>query len=211
MSQVRTLSRFAVDRWLRVVRMPIDAAAHVLPENGASRNAAMLAVDRVDASARAAAGNLLKDDVLLDDAARRRAALEERQRALELRDRAGEKARQADDRLGDDLDRAERLRRDAERGARTARQRVAEESVARTAQVKRTAAAQERAADEAKAARVRATEKQAKRLRVQVLDEQTDALEQEAGALTAADEAHRLAQAAGSAKAARKGTAPGSD
>ena len=206
MNQVRTLSRVAIDQWLRIVRMPIDAAAHVLPENGASRNAAMLAVDRVDAPARAAAGNLLNDDVLRDGAARRRAAVEERQRALVLRYHAEEAARQADRQLVDDLESAERLREAAERDARNARRTVAEQASARTAQARRAAAAQERAAEEAKEARVDATEKQAKTKRVQVLDEKADALDQEAGALTAADEAQRLARAASSAKAARKGT-----
>ena len=205
--QVRTVGRVALDRWLRIVRLPFDLAAHMLPEDRGPRNAAMLAVDRVDASVRAAAGDLLDDDALRDEALRRRTAADERQHALELRARAEERAREADGQLADDLDRAAQLRADAEHKAERARAKVAKTTAARRMQVKETAAAQARTTDQDLAARVDADQKRAKKTRLTVLDEQADALDREADALTAADEAQRLGNAAGSAKARRKGTA----
>jgi hypothetical protein len=207
MNQARSIGRVAIDRWLRVIRMPIDVAAHLMPDDRGPRNAAMLAVDRADATVRAAAGNLLNDDVLREDAARRRLAAEERQRALALHQRAEEKSQESDGRLVNDLERAERLRERAERDAEAARESVSEAAAMQTSRAKKTAAAQRRATDEALESRTDAVEKQAKRKRLEVLDEQGEALDREADALTATDEAQRLARAASSAKAARKGTA----
>lgn len=207
MNQVRTLGRAAVDRGLRIARMPINAATQLLPDGRCPRDAAMLVVDRADASVRAIAGNLFNDETLRDDATRRRAAADERERALELHARAKEKARESDGQLAKDLDRAERLRIEAERDAEQARQAVAEKTAAAEARAKKAAAAEERSADQLLEARIGAEEKQAKRRRLEVLDEQADARDQESDALTASDDAQRLAEAAASAKAARKGSA----
>jgi len=66
---------------------------------------------------------------------------------------------------------------------------------------------QKRAVEKSQQARANAADKAAKQKRLEVLDEQTGALDRESEALTATDEARRLAKEASSAKAARKGTA----
>ena len=48
--EVRNVGRTAIDRWLKVVRLPFDAAAHLLPRDGERRNAADLAIDRANRS-----------------------------------------------------------------------------------------------------------------------------------------------------------------
>jgi colicin import membrane protein len=207
MMEVRNVRRAAIDRWLRVARLPFDTFAHLLPSDPGPRNTAMLAIDRADATVRAAVGGILHDDDLRSDAFRRRAAADERERAIELRGEAAEKKRIADAELAQELEGAARLREDADREAQERRRRVDEERAELQRQTRQAAAAQERAVDNAREERLAAADKSAKRERLEVLDEQADALDREADALTATDEAQRLRDAASAAKAARKGTA----
>jgi hypothetical protein len=205
--EVSTVRRAAIDRWLRVARFPFDTVANLLPSDRGPRNAAMLVIDRADATVRAAVGGLLHDDDLRADAFRRRAAADERERAIELRSEAQAKKRVADAQLAEELEGAERLRDQAEQEAEARAQRVEEERAERERQVRAVAARQEQAVEQERAERLAAQDKQAKRERLDVLDEQAAALDVEADALTATDEAQRLRAAAADAKAARKGTA----
>jgi len=205
--QVKTVRRAAIDRWLRMARLPFDTVAHLLPENPGPRDAASLVIDRADATVRAAVGGLLNDEELRDDGLRRRAAADERERAIELRGVAQEKKLVADQELAQELDGAARLREEAEIEAEKRLRRTDEERAARERQVRDAAAAQERVVEQARAERLAATEKKAKRERLDVLEEEAGALDHEADALTAADEAQRLRDAASAAKATRKGTA----
>ena len=207
MMEVRNVRRAAIDRWLRVARLPFDTVAHLLPSDPGPRNTAMLVIDRADATVRAAVGGILHDDDLRSDAFRRRAAADERERAIELRGEAAEKKRVSDAELAQELEGAARLREDADREAQERRRQVDEERAELQRQTRQAAAAQERAVDNARQERLAAADKSAKRERLDVLDEQADALDREADALTAADEAQRLRDAASAAKAARKGTA----
>jgi hypothetical protein len=207
MIEVRNVRRAAIDRWLRVARLPFDTVAQLLPSDRGPRNAAMLVIDRADASVRAAVGELLHDDDLRADAFRRRAAADERERAAELLVAAEEKKRVSDAELAQELDGAARLREEAAREAEMRAREADEERSQRRHQARQTAAAQERVVDEVAEEQLATVEKQAKRERLNVLDEQAEALDAEADALVATDEAQRLRDAARAAKAARKGTA----
>jgi hypothetical protein len=207
MMEVRDVRRAAIDRWLRVARLPFDTVAHFLPADHGPRNAAMLAIDRADATVRAAVGGILHDDDLRDDAFRRRAAADERERALELRREAEEKQRISDADLAQELEGAARLREDADREAQERRRRVDEERAEQQRRAREATVAQERAVEQARAEQLAVADKQAKRERLEVLDEQANVLDREVDALTATDEAQRLRDAASAAKAARKGTA----
>jgi colicin import membrane protein len=205
--EARTVRRVAIDQWLRVVRLPFDTVAHLLPADHGPRNAAMLAIDRADATVRAAVGGILHDDDLRDDAFRRRAAADERERALELWDEAEEKQRISDAELAKELEGAARLREAADREAQERRRQVDEERAEQQRKAREAAVAEERAVEQARAERLAVADKKAKRERLDVLDEQAVALDREVDALTATDEAQRLRDAASAAKAARKGTA----
>jgi hypothetical protein len=207
MIEVRTVRRAAIDRWLRVARLPFDTVAHLLPEDRGPRNAAMLVIDRADASVRAAFGEFLHDDDLRADAFRRRAAADERERAAELRATAEEKKRASDAELEHELDGAARLREEAAREAEIRARQADEERARRQHRARQMAAEQDQIVDEVAEEQLAAVEKQAKRERLHVLDEQADALDAEADALTATDEAQRLRDVARAAKAERKGTA----
>src|SRR4029079_16713413 len=68
LNMIKEVSRTAVDRYLKVVRFPVDA---VLNSSGSERSEALgLKVDRVDAVARRAAASALRDGVLEEDAQR---------------------------------------------------------------------------------------------------------------------------------------------
>ena len=209
MIEVRQAGRTVLDRGLKVARFPFDAATHLLPGDGDSRSAAELAIDRADARVRAAVGVLFRDDDLRDDAARRRVAADERARAIELRMKAEARQRAADAKLVAELDEAERVREQAEREAQARLEQADAERARRQQRNREAAAKQKREVEAALAEELAAEEQQAKRERVEVLDEQAKALDEEADAITARDEAERLCNAASATKAKRKRAADG--
>jgi hypothetical protein len=207
MMAVRDVGRSALDHWLKVARFPFDAAAHLLPGDSRRSDSALLFVDRADATVRATIGALFRDEALVDDAGRRRAALEERVRATEIRIAARQAQQVADQRLADGLDAATRLRVKAGVEARQEAQRKDTERVTRERRAQQDAATQDRATEQAKQKRLAAADRKAKQERLKVLDERAKALDEQADALTATDEAQRLRDAASHVKAARKGSA----
>ena len=207
MTEVRDIGRVAIDGLLRMARAPLGAAAQLLPEHRGQRDAALLAIDRADAAVRSTVGGLLRDDALRDDAGRRRAAVDERVRALELRRQADETKRIADAHLAAELDAGTELRSNAQSDAQQRRRQVAQQRTEQQRLVTRLTDAEMQAAEDARDEALASTDKQAKHERLRVLDEQAAALDQQADAITARDEAERLRNAASAIKAERKGTA----
>lgn len=202
---VRDISRMAVDTWFRLGRLPIDAAARLLPDgDGGPRPAASLFIDKADAAAREALGGLLGDTELQEDARRRRAAAEERAHAMNLRLVAEQKKTEADKKFAADQELAERRRVEAQRAATARKADVERERVQKEREAAAVAAKQEQAVEKQRQASLAAADKKAKQQRLTVLDAQADALDQQETALTVEDEALRLRKAAAKAKAARK-------
>src|SRR4051812_35610953 len=115
---LRDIPRSAVDAAVQLTRMPLDIAVSLLPGNGTgARPAASIAVDRLDAALRDAAGMALFDTELRDDAARRRIAADERARELRLRMEAEQRSAQADERFSARVEHAEERRSAAEQRA----------------------------------------------------------------------------------------------
>jgi hypothetical protein len=202
---LRLIPRTALDGYLRLVRLPLDGTIAFLPGNGSGpRASAALAVDRADATARAIAGVLLGDSDLREDAARRRAAADERARALRLRGEAERKTERADARLGDRQEKAVEERQQAKRRAAAKRKRAESTRGKRTTAAARTAS-KRRATNRRQAAQsAEAAEERARERRLDALVSEDDALRERDEALTAADEARRLGEAAARAKAERK-------
>jgi hypothetical protein len=201
------MGRTTLDTWLRIARLPLDAASWLLPNGDhGPRTPATLFLDRMDATIRDTVGNLLGDDELREEASRRRVAADERERAIQLRAEAETKKQRADLRLADRQDTVEQQRVQAERTAEQQKQRIERERAQREQRARQTAAKQEQAAKEAEQQKLAAAESKAKKQRLKVLDTEAEALDTETDALTATDEAQRLRKAAGAAKAARKGT-----
>jgi colicin import membrane protein len=202
---LRVIPRTALEGYIRLMRLPLDTAIALLPGNGTGPSvSASLAADRAEAAARAIAGVLLGDPVLREDAGRRRAAADERARALRLRTEAERKTEEADARLGDRQERAVEDRRQAKQRA-TAKRRRAEHSREETTKRAARSATKRRATNRRQSARsAEAAEERARKKRLEALDTEADALRERDEALTAADEARRLGEAAAKAKAERK-------
>jgi hypothetical protein len=174
---LRSIPRAAVGGYVKAVRWPLD---RVLGRN------AEPAIDRAEAAAREVAGTALGDDELKTDAKLRRTAADQRERAQTLDEQAGQRRAEA-------RDQAQARKREADR------KRAAEKRAATRAEQQRKQAA-ERAAAQTEAA----LDERAKRERLQQLDREAEALAEREEAVTARDEANRLAGAAASAKADRK-------
>ena len=197
----RTIPRVALGAYLRVVRAPFDGLVALLPGDGAS-----LALDRTEATIRALAGMALGDAQLVEDAQRRRVAADERERAIRLHAEAERRTDAEDERLAERREDAERRREQAaeQANARRRRARKSEQqtrSRAGEAERKRRAAARKTAqqADET-------IDERERRARLETLDTKAEALDEHDDAMTAEDEARRLAEAAAAAKAERKAT-----
>ena len=191
--QVRSAARTALDAWLKFTRLPFDTAAKVLP-NGSEgpRNAVLFAIDRADASVRAAIGGIWNDAELIADAQRRRMAADKREQALQLRLVAEDKEAAADVRRRDRVAAADERRAEAERSAEAQSRVVERDRAQRERTAKQQAEAQKRAVDETKARQVDAAQSKGKRERLQVLETTEEALDATTDALTAEDEAKRL-------------------
>ena len=197
-----TIRTTAVDSYLKLVRLPLDSAAGVLP--GVNPEIAGLAIDRIDATVRDLAGTVLFDPALREDAARRRMAADERSRAMQLRAEAEQKRQQADERLSDTHQQAEQRRRKA---AEQAEQREQAAEQRRQKKAKQAADAERKRSDASRKAAARVDEQiedDAREAKLEALDTKADALKERDEALTAKDEAQRLGKAAARAKTARK-------
>ena len=196
---VRTL---AVDGYLKLVRLPLDTAAAMLP--GVDPEVAGVALDRADATARGLAGTLLLDTPLREDAARRHAAADERGKALHLRAEAERKRHQADERLSDKTQQAEERRREAAEKAEQREQQAEQRRKKKAEQAKETERKRRAQSRKAAAQVEEKIEDEARKERLESLETKADALKEREEALTAKDEAQRLGQAAGRVKAQRK-------
>jgi hypothetical protein len=192
---------------LRVIRAPLDLAIGLLPSSGNGTPPARIAVDRVDAAIRGIIGQILRDPTLIQDADRRRAAAEERERAQDLRTHAERQAEQAESRLERRQEQADAAREQADQRAKSRRQAASRKRAAKVdaaAEVERKRRAANR---RAAAKRKEELDRGEPKARLASLEAKSDALDEKAKALLAADEARRLGRAASNAKARRKNSA----
>jgi hypothetical protein len=205
MERLRTAARGAVSLTLGTARMPVDAAARLLPDGDAGpRRKVVGLVDLTDATVRKALGALLRDTELQADGRRRELAATERLHAVELRLQAEQQRTEADERAATSTAEAEQRREAARRETKAKKESAEELRAARTAAQQQAAAVREEEVDEERRAAQEAVEKTAKRARLAALDDKVEALGVQDDALVATDEAARLTTAAADAKAARK-------
>jgi hypothetical protein len=184
---LRSLPRAAVGGYIKAVRWPIEQALSLRGGNG------KLAADRAEAAARDVAGTALGDQELKAEAGARFDAADRRERAQTLEAQARREAAEARQRRAAAQLQARERKRQADRERQ---------------QRKRAAARAERdrkaAAEEVVARAHENIDEQAKRERLAQLDQEAAAQAEREEALTARDEARRLATATADAKAARK-------
>jgi len=150
---LQTISKTAVERTLKLIRLPADAALRAAPE-GRVRSSFGQALDRADAAVRQAAGNALRDEQLKDEAARLRSAVAEREPGGEPYADPGARTRRSP-RSGAAA--AEASQRAAAAAAKSAKRR-------KRVDEKQTVSAAEEAADKSREERVEALQDQAEEL-----------------------------------------------
>ena len=134
---MREIPRSAVGGAVKLTRLPLDIVVSMLPGDGdgdgsGAKPAAAIAVDRFEATLRDAAGIVLFDSELREDAMRRRIAADERERELGLRTEAERRSAEADDRFSDRVEDAEDRRTAAEQRAEDERQAAEQRKQQRT-------------------------------------------------------------------------------
>jgi dTMP kinase len=196
-----TLPRAAFTSYLGVLRWPIDTTLKVA---GRAEGPAAVAVDRADASVRAFVGGITGDRRLREDGQQRLDAANERTKAMRLRAEAELRRERAEEELAEGRDRAEQQRRAAAERASETRDRAEQQKSARRRQAAESERQRKDANERAEAKVKESIEERAKRERLETLEQRAEALDKQDDALTARDEAERLAAAAGNAKAARK-------
>jgi hypothetical protein len=202
---LRTIPRLAINGYLTAVKLPVDAVARRFGRrNGATTSGPEIFVDRVDAGVRDAVGRVTLDPALRQDAAQRRTAADERERALSLRESAQERKAEADQKLNDKQSQAEKQRQQAEKRAEQQRQQADKRREEKKQQAAKAEQQRKDASRKAKAKVDAMNEDRERKERLKVLEEKSEALEEKDEALTASDESKRLAEAAANAKAARK-------
>ena len=196
---IRQFQRAALGGSIRTARLPLDTAVALLGSESAE-----LVLDRADAALRDTAGRLLFDDELRQDAARRRAAVAEREHALRLRTQAEVVNEDAETRVAEREREAERRRQSANEQAKRRKQAATRRREAERDRAARIEQSRKEAAVRSEARVQERVESAAKRERLEALEEKAEALEASEEALTARDEARRLKRAAANAKAQRK-------
>jgi hypothetical protein len=204
---LQTIPRTAVDGYLKLLRLPADAVARAFRPKHAhdgETTGVELALDRAEATLRDVAGSVLHDPELRDDARRRRAAANERERALTLRAAAERRGQEADAELATRAKTAEQHREDAARREQEKKERADKKRATESRQLaeiesRRRATVNGQAKDAKDAVRDRS-----RRVRLDQLKTETKTLDEEKDAATARSEAQRLRRAASKTKAARK-------
>lgn len=196
---LRNLPGTVVDRYLKVVKWPIDRASSRIGGEKAE-----LALDRADATVRATAATVLGDPQLREDAERRFTAADERERAMKLRLEAELKAERADDKLQERKQSAAQQKQAADKRAAEAKKRAEKARQAKKKNLEEVERRRREANEAAAAKREEAIEAKERRERLEVLNKQSEALEEREEALVAKDESQRLAKAAAAVKEERK-------
>jgi hypothetical protein len=202
---LRTISRSAVGGYVKLVRLPLDAAIRLRPRNrGNGQPAGTIALDRFEARLRSIAGRTLRDEELVQDADRRRLAADERERAEHLRAEADRRTAHAEAQAMDKSTKAEQQRRRASERAAQRKKLAGNRRRAETRRIADVKARRRRANKNGAARKEDAIDDRAKRVRLKQLDREADALAKKQDALTAKSEAERLRRTASRTKAARK-------
>jgi colicin import membrane protein len=201
---MRTISRSAVGGYIKLLRLPWDAAFAARASTGENHSGGTIVLDRFEARLRSIAGRALHDDELVRDAERRRLAADERARAGRLRVDAQRRSEHAEERLTGRVKEAQQQRRQAARQAADRKKDAERRRQAESRRIDALEARRRRANESAAAAKEEAIEHRSKGARLQQLDEEAHTLARKQDALTAKNESQRLRQAASKAKATRK-------
>jgi hypothetical protein len=202
---VLAMPRRAVDHSLRILRLPIDMTVGALDRDGDKASAFTLGVDRADATVRRFVGRMLHDAALQRDAQQRGLAIEERERALQLRTEAALRRRRATADFEDNLETAQEQRSAAERSADNLRASVEEQRRAESERLAEHTDQRRNASRDAADRTQQAIDERAQEARLADLEKQAEVLEAREESVTTSSEAQRLQSAASEVKNNRRG------
>jgi len=199
----KTIPGKAVDGALKIARVPVDKLLEVAPENKATTSIG-LAVDRTDAAVRGAAGTVLRDGGLAQDADKRRSATSERERALKLRANAEKKVDTAEADAEKKRQEVEARKQKAAADAKKKREQAKKQADAKKAQAEKDEKQKKQAASKKAAEKKQKAAKNGKVEKLEELEKKSEALEVKEAAVTAQAEARRLEDSASKVKEKRK-------
>ena len=120
---LKTITRTAIGGTIKLARLPVDMAVK-LTGRGGDDSPAGISLDRAEAGVRSAAGQILRDEEMVKDAALRREAADERATGQRLRTRAEERTEMASDAIADQKAQATERRRRARENAEKRRRKA---------------------------------------------------------------------------------------
>ncbi|MDQ3632656.1 MAG: hypothetical protein M3417_15575 [Actinomycetota bacterium] len=198
MSLINAVPRLVVGTTLKIARLPLDT---VLKLTGRDRS---LAADAAEAAVKEAAASITGDTQLKAEATAQKVATDQRRKAEALRTTSTQATEKAESDHAEQQTEVERERQAADQRAADRKRKAAEKRKRDKAAAAKTERDRKAAAAKAKAAEKDQLADKERRERLEQLDREAATLEEKEGALTAADEAQRLKDAAGTAKAKRK-------
>ena len=201
---IQTIPRTIVRSYLKLGRLPLDAAGSVLNKKGAEDWGPALAFDSVEATVLQTVGSFLNDDELVTQGRLAEARVAQLRRAAELEAQAEAKRKEADaeyrERIETDQERRQRIEREADEREQALAQQKAEKKRA----VDDKARQQAEAARKIEAAQQKAVAKQDRAARAKRIEAEQEALQDEKRAVQADQAVLDLDKAIRTTKAVRK-------
>jgi len=187
-STLTTLPRVAVTNYLRLLRVPVDAAGSLTKHDETWPPA--LAFDAFEAQVLRLLGSVLRDDELVQDARRQQLRVDQLRRAERLEAEAETRRREADTELEERRDQAKEKAEQAQERKEQEKERVAKQTQQAERKARQEAQAKDQKAKQAAEARearleTRQRDAEAKRLAAErtALEERREALEVAGSAL----------------------------
>lgn len=201
---ISELPRSAVQRWLRVVRIPFTAFTAIARRTKDETWPPALAFDAFEAQVKGLAGAVLHDDKLRESSEIGRERIARLRDAESLEAAAGQRREQADRELSERRKAAEQRATESKEHAAASKQRLDAQETATKQRVRERAAAEKRDLDQAAQATQERIDADAKAARQQQLKAERAALAERKKAVKAKAEALKLSDAKQATRQRRK-------
>lgn len=201
---LQTIPRTVVRSYLRLGRLPLDAAGSVLNRDGAEDWAPALVFDSVEATVLQAVGSLLKDDELVTQGRLAEARVTQLRRAAELEAQAEAKRTEADAEYRERVETDQQKRRRIAREADQREAALAQEKSVKKREADEKARKQAEASRKVEAAQQKAVAKQERAAKGKRIEAEQEALVDEKRAVQAEEAVLDLDAALRTTKAVRK-------
>ena len=197
-----TIPRVAVTNYLRLLRLPVDAAGSIAKRDEAWAPA--LAFDSFEAQVLGLLGSVLRDDTLVQESNRQKARVDQLRRATELEAAAAARRARADETLDERREEAKEKAEEARERKEQEKARLEEAKEAADRKARQDAAAKAQKAKKASDARRKRLADRERDAEAKRLEAERVALAERREALEASGTALRLDKAASTVKENRK-------